>query len=193
MGQDIRKMMRDYSPETPKLSEGHELRFEERLKAEDATPKQNVFSWMRVAAVILAMVAVGSVAFYLTKDEGAGNEITVINENDTTEEVAQSFTLGDISPDLKKIESYYTTGINVQLASLKVNEENKELVDGYMQRLSELDAEYQLLNKELNEVGPNEATITALVENLQLRLELLFKLKNKLEELKKQNNENFTA
>lgn len=193
MGQDIRKMMRDYSPETPKLSEGHELRFEERLKAVDATPKQNVFSWMRVAAVILAMVAVGSVAFYLTKDEGAGNEITVINENDTTEEVAQSFTLGDISPDLKKIESYYTTGINVQLASLKVNEENKELVDGYMQRLSELDAEYQLLNKELNEVGPNEATITALVENLQLRLELLFKLKNKLEELKKQNNENFTA
>jgi uncharacterized protein involved in exopolysaccharide biosynthesis len=90
------------------------------------------------------------------------------------------------------VESYYTTGINVQLASLKVNDDNKELVDSYMKRLNELHTEYKVLNKELNEVGPNEATITALVDNLQLRLELLFKLKNKLEELKKQNNENYT-
>jgi len=47
------------------------------------------------------------------------------------------------------------------------------------------------LNAELGRVGPTEATVTALIDNLKLRLDLLFKLKNKLKELKKQNNEEF--
>lgn len=83
------------------------------------------------------------------------------------------------------------TGINMQLASLKIDEDNKELVDGYMQRLSELDKEYTSLNAELNKVGPSEATVTALIDNLKLRLDLLFKLKSKLKELKNQNNDEF--
>ena len=193
MGQDIRKMMRDYSPETPKLSKGHEARFEARLDALEEKPKGNMYFWLRIAAVVLIIFTVGGLVYNSFGPNDPNDGITVTEDNTTANDVAQSFTLGDISPDLKKIESYYTTGINVQLASLQVNDDNKELVDSYMQRLSELDAEYQVLNKELNEVGPNEATITALVDNLQLRLELLFKLKNKLEELKKQNNENFTA
>ena len=193
MGQDIRKMMRDYRPETAKLSEGHEARFEARLDAREEKPKGNMYFWLRVAAIVLIIITVGGIAY--NSFDGSSNQdgITVTEDDKNTPEVIESFTLGDISPDLKKIESYYTTGINVQLASLRVNDSNKELVDSYMRRLQELDAEYQVLNKELNEVGPNEATITALVDNLQLRLELLFKLKNKLEELKKQNNENFTA
>jgi hypothetical protein len=192
MGQDIRKMMRDYKPGTPKLSEGHEARFEARLNAASSKPDRNMYFWLRIAAVVLALVTVGSFAYYAmgTKDNSDG--ITVVDDAQNNPIAENAITLGDISPDLKKIESYYTTGINVQLASLKVNDDNKELVDGYMQRLRELDAEYQVLNKELNEVGPSEATITALVDNLQLRLELLFKLKNKLQELKNKNNENYT-
>ena len=80
-------------------------------------------------------------------------------------------------------------GINLQLASLKIAPENKELVDGYMSQLSILDKEYKKLNLELNKEGPTEATITALIDNLKLRLELLFKLKNKLNEFKTQENE----
>ncbi len=62
-----------------------------------------------------------------------------------------------------------------------------------MQRLSELDKEYTSLNTELNKIGPSEATVTALIDNLKLRLDLLFKLKSKLKELKNQNNEEFKA
>ncbi|MCB0457805.1 MAG: hypothetical protein KDC91_08685, partial [Flavobacteriaceae bacterium] len=75
------------------------------------------------------------------------------------------------------------------LASLQRTPENEELINGYLQRLEELNNAYTLLNKELNEVGPSEATIAALIDNLQLRLELLFKLKNKLKELKNLENE----
>ena len=59
-----------------------------------------------------------------------------------------------------------------------------------MKRLSTLDKEYKRLNAELVNVGPNDLTVNALIDNLKLRLELLLKLKNKLRELKSANNEN---
>ena len=82
----------------------------------------------------------------------------------------------------------------MQLASLKITDENKELVDGYMQRgLLNWIRNTISLNAELTKVGPTEATVTALIDNLKMRLDLLFKLKNKLKELKNQNNEEFKA
>jgi len=189
MGQDIRKMMKDFKPAKPILSDGHEARFEAKLNASSPGSNRTMYMWMRIAAIIVTVLAVGYFTFYAT-DDGKSDSLTA-NDTENNEKVDEAqITLGDLSPDLKKIEDYYMAGINVQLASLLVTDDNKELVDSYLRRLSELDKEYQILNKELNEVGPTEATITALVDNLQLRLELLFKLKNKLKELKKQNNEN---
>ncbi|HSI70275.1 MAG TPA: hypothetical protein VK941_08595, partial [Gillisia sp.] len=69
--------------------------------------------------------------------------------------------------------------------------DNKALIDAFMLELEELDKEYQRLNAELNEAGPNEQTIEAMVANLQLRLELLLKLKNKLNEIKNSKNKNY--
>ncbi|MEZ4858783.1 MAG: hypothetical protein R2781_08230 [Flavobacteriaceae bacterium] len=124
---------------------------------------------------------------YVTKAPTVSNEIVETNTEINTQ--TPTITIGSLSPDLKKVEDFYITGINQQLASLNRTPENEELVNGYLQRLEELNNAYNLLNKELNEVGPSEATITALIDNLQLRLELLFKLKNKLKELKSLENE----
>jgi len=66
------------------------------------------------------------------------------------------------------------------------------VVDDFMDRLSDLNKEYKSLNNELNEVGPNEQTIGALIKNLQLRLQLLLKLKEKLHQLKSSENETVT-
>jgi hypothetical protein len=49
------------------------------------------------------------------------------------------------------------------------------------------------LTKQMNERGPSEETVTSLINNLKLRLELLFKLKNKLKELKNIDNEEFNS
>ena len=78
------------------------------------------------------------------------------------------------------------------MANLEVSDENNDLVDGYMEQLAVLDAEYKKLNIELNEIGPNDQTIEALIQNLQLRLELLKKLKEKLNQLKLSKNEQET-
>ncbi|WP_422860455.1 hypothetical protein ACOKFD_06275 [Flagellimonas sp. S174] len=90
---------------------------------------------------------------------------------------------------MKKIEDYYVANINLQLSELEFNDDNKALVDGYMERVAELDREYNRLNNELNELGPNDDTISALINNLQLRLQLLQKLKTKLNQLKSSKNE----
>ena len=191
MGQDIRELLKDASLQKPKLPEGHEERFAKKLEQSfQNKTKRTSFLWLKIAAAVIVFLGLGYFAFQSLYE---GSNVTpVLADTDKTEETApQQFTLGDLSPDLKKVEEFYTTGIEVQLASLENDPENKDLIDAYMKRLSDLNLEYQRLNEELNEVGPTEATITALVDNLKLRLELLFKLKNKLKELKQLENEQF--
>jgi hypothetical protein len=199
MGQDIRDMMKDHTPEQPKLSEGHEARFEKKLqqafptRLQDNRRKSNnvSFYWLKIAATVIIFLGAGYFAYQ--QWGGVENTDAVLVDNIGVDETTTSqFTLGDLSPDLKKVEEFYTNGINIQLASLQNDTDNKELIDGYLKQINELNKEYELLNKELNEVGPTEATITALIDNLKLRLELLFKLKNKLKELKQLENEQFS-
>ncbi|WP_203296695.1 hypothetical protein [Luteirhabdus pelagi] len=192
MARDIRELLKEQDEQTPKLSEGHLGRFEAKLEAlhqEKIVVSKPWYKeqWLQVAAMIAVIVTVGLIGYqqFSTPSELSGEEITSTDENSDAAQIQ----LGDLSPDLKKVENYYMAGINMQLASLEINPDNKELVEGYMEQLKQLDQEYKTLTVELNEMGPTEATITALIENLQLRLDLLFKLKNKLKELKKADNE----
>lgn len=190
MAQDIRDLLKDYQPEEPKLSKGHDARFEDKLDSAFSEKKsdKSIFFWMKIAASIVVFLTVGYFGYqYFQKDTTIDTELV---DTKTTEDVTPTITIGNLSPDLKKVEDFYVTGINQQLASLNRTPENEELINGYLLRLEELDNAYKALNTELNEVGPSEATITALIDNLQLRLELLFKLKNKLKELKSLENEN---
>ncbi|WP_169718947.1 hypothetical protein [Aequorivita capsosiphonis] len=202
-------MFENYESESSELHQGHEARFEAKLEAALAEniqeensigkiKKQNSRSWLKIAASLAILLAVsffGYLQMNTTEVDGSNTNKSIVGTEsekiENSEKTKRS--LADISPDLKKVEEYYMAGINVQLASLKINPENKDLVDGYMQRLSELDKEYTSLNVELAKVGLTETTVTALIDNLKLRLDLLFKLKNKLKELKTQNNEDFEA
>ena len=192
MAQDIRDLLKGENPEKAKLSKGHKSRFEAMLDKEMPQEK-NSFSWLKIAAIALVLLSVSFFGYqYLsdfTGDINTPNTNPIVEVDTKKNDTPSQISLGDLSPDLKKVEDYYRTGINLQLASLKVDPENKDLVDGYMSQLSILDKEYKKLNLELNKEGPTEATITALIDNLKLRLELLFKLKNKLNEFKTQENE----
>ncbi len=193
MGQDIRHMLKNYQPQESKLSSGHDTRFEAKLVEKfHQEKKRNSIFWLKIAAMIIVILSVGYFG-YQYQSKGQGDDIILADSDEKNKDLLKTptITLGDLSPDLKKVEDFYLTGINVQLASLNATPENKNLMDGYMRRLNELDNEYILLNKELSKVGPTEATITALIDNLKLRLELLFKLKNKLKQLKNIENEKF--
>lgn len=192
MARDIRDLLKeDTLQEQAGLSPDHEQKFEALLNERLPQKSKQTFVLWKVAAAIVVALGIG---YFLLNNVSSQPVEQVAQEEvvpENTQDINQKpeIKLGDLSPDFKKLEQYYTTNITMGIASLEITPENQELIDGYLARLAELNAEYNSLNKELNRVGPNEATVTALIDNLKIRLELLFKLKNKLNELKTENNE----
>ena len=186
MSRDLRKMFSDMDSKLEhSIRDGHEKRFLERLEREFPPAKKMGVPWFRIAAS--AVILIGMASYLLVNMElGRPIKTTVVDSNTVVPEV-NSISLGDLSPDLKRVENYYMVNINLELARLEISDRNKALIDSFMEQLEELNREYQKLNEELNEIGPNDQTISALIKNLQLRLQLLHKLKDKLQELKIQN------
>ncbi|MBC2846080.1 hypothetical protein [Winogradskyella flava] len=185
MAQDLRNLFKEDSKEQHiKMSQGHEARFLERL--DEALPKKkrpNRFFFLNIAASVVILLGLSFGAYKMLNKPTI--DIPEKNVAETTEDLK---TLGDVSPDLKKVEDYYLASINLELSKVQLTPENKELFDGYVQRLKELNEEYDKLTLELNDNGPNEETLDALIDNLKLRLNLVMRLKEKLQEF---NDESF--
>ena len=95
MGQDIRKMMRDYHPNNPKLSEGHEARFLEKLDATMEDRKSpGIYMWMRIAALFVVALGIGSY-FYFNNNNLVSDGQLVNNEGDAETTIESRISLGD--------------------------------------------------------------------------------------------------
>jgi len=177
MAQDLRNLFEeDRLAQRAKMSQDHEARFLDRLDKElPIEKKSSGFSFLNIAASVVVLLGLSFGAYKYFQSP-------VVIE--PTQEVVDTDlkTLGDVSPDLKKVEDYYLASINLELSKVELTPQNKELFDGYVLRLKELNKEYDKLLEELNENGPNTVTLDALIENLKLRLNLVMRLKDKLEE-----------
>lgn len=181
MAQDIRDLIKnDKTQPASTMPEGHEARFLKRLDNEFSSKKEKAWSWLQIAASVVVLLGLSFGAYNFLKVDTPDNPIQVA-DTDATEAVTKS--LGDISPDLKKVEDYYLANINLELSKVKLTPENKELIDGYLNQLSELNKEYKNLSLELTNSGPNELTVNALITNLKLRLNLMYRLKEQLNTL----------
>jgi hypothetical protein len=163
------------------MKDGHEQRFLKKLEGELPVSKGPTFPWFKIAAAFIILLGLGAYIF-VPWNEQDPVEATIVEKNNPVPE-EKGISLGDLSPDLKKVEDYYVVSINLELSQLEISDRNKTLIDSYMERLEELNKEYKKLNGELNAIGPNDQTITALIKNLQLRLQLLHRLRDKLKEL----------
>jgi len=185
MQRDIRKLFKEDSKLAKgQMPEGHEARFLQKLDEELPVKKQNSFFFLRIAAAVVVLFGLGFGIYTQFGPDKADPQIV-----DIEEKKSQIKSMGDISPDLKKIETYYLANINMELAKMNYSPENMDLIDGYLKRLAELNKEYDRLNKELSETGPNIETVDALINNLKLRLNLLQRLKEQLNELNNNQNE----
>ena len=204
MGQDIRKMFQNEEHVgKEKLSKGHQKRFEARL--DEALPvqkkKRNFSEFLQIAAVIVVALGIGGFFLFNNGENPVqnNNQIVETPAEDTVEEEnvpTKEYRLSDVSPEFKKIEDYYMASVNIQLAKLDMTPENKELIDAFMKKLETLNEEYIALNGEIQETGINEETVEAMIANLQLRLDLLKKLKTKLNEIQQSKDnryENYQA
>ncbi|WP_272023371.1 hypothetical protein [Olleya namhaensis] len=185
MAKDIKDLFNaDNALSNPQMSKGHEARFLDKL--EHALPEKTKSKWtfLNIAASVLLVIGLGFGSYTLFKPQTTAIQV-VETDNPTlkTNTTKPSITLGDISPDLKKVEDYYVANINLELSKLKLTPDNKELFDGYVLRLEELNAEYKSLSTELTTSGPDEHTVNALIQNLKLRLNLMYRLKEQLSQL----------
>jgi len=198
MGQDIRDLLKqDNRIPSENLREGHQNRFMDRLE-EELPKKARTFnySWLRIAASVVVILSVSMFAFNEFGNDGIqGEEIVDVDgsgvKNATVVLTKQTSPLAEMFPEYEEAENYLLTGIKFQLSQITVDDTNRELVEGLMKRLGALNKEYLDLNKELIEVGPNPQSAEAMIENLKLRLSLLTRLKDKLKELEKIENENY--
>jgi hypothetical protein len=180
MPKDIRKLLENYPEEAVNLSKGHESKFEAKLMQElhEEKPKRKLVYWLSVAASLALLITVG-IQFL---DKGDDPDKPLIENKD------KGISLGNISPELNTIEAYYMNSINLELSQLEISDENKELIDSYLEKIKELTQEYKSLTQELNDKGVNDQTIDALINNLQLRLKLLQRLKKQLNTIKEVNS-----
>lgn len=191
MAQDLRNLFKkDTEKQGAKMSQGHEARFLERLEKE--LPKQKAsrnFSVLNIAASIVLLLGLSFGAYQFFNK----NVEDVIPKGEQVVKQDDIKSMGEFSPELKKVEDYYLASINLELSKVQLTPTNKDLVDGYIQRLKELNDEYDNLTVELNDNGPNAITLEALINNLKLRLNLVTRLKEKLEEFNTESNKAKTA
>ncbi|MFK2820672.1 hypothetical protein U0L90_11135 [Flavobacteriaceae sp. LMIT009] len=185
MAQDIRKLFENEPKvENLKMPKGHEARFLDKLNEElPQQPKRSLFTFLNVAASVVLLIGLTFGAYQFL-----GTDDPVEPETQIAAEDKGPSAFGKLSPQLKKVEDYYLANINLELSKMEVTPENKELFDGYLSRLQELNDEYEVLTKELEESGPTEHIINASIDNLKLRLNLMYRLKEKLNEINNENN-----
>ncbi|WP_298543935.1 hypothetical protein [uncultured Aquimarina sp.] len=198
MGQDIRELLKqDNKIPSERLAEGHQNRFMARLE-EELPKKARKFNygWLRIAASVVVILSVSMLAFNEFGNNGIdGTQVVDVDaqesKNATVVLTKQTSSLAEMFPEYEEAENYLLTGIKFQLSQINVDDSNRDLVESFMKRLENLNKEYLDLNKELIEVGPNVQSAEAMIENLTLRLSLLKRLKDKLKELEKIENENY--
>ncbi|AUP77742.1 hypothetical protein [Flavivirga eckloniae] len=182
MAQDIRELFKNDKVTHEKMPKNHQQRFLEKLDEAMPVASKPKFNWMYMAASVVLLIGLSFGAFKYFQPE-PDKPIEVVKAN-----IDETKTLGDVSPGLKKVEDYYLASINLELSKIEYTSETKDLFDGYLQQLDELDKEYKRLSEELTESGPSELTVNALIDNLKFRLNLLYRLRAQLKELNTSDN-----
>lgn len=144
------------------------------------------YRWLGGIAASLAVVSIG---YWYASHLQTTTEITP--EKVVEVPVRRINSLGELSPELKKIEDFYLINVNEGLLNLSEELQQSEW-QHYLQKLGELDTEYKSLIDDLNQFGTNPLIIQALINNLQLRLDLLYQINEKIKQSKTENNENET-
>ncbi len=156
------------------------------------------FMFMRIAAAVLLLFGCGLTLFMMKQNTPAGNN-NMLAAKETTA-TANIPTINNIAPELVEVEAYYTSQIknkkeeltSYDLKALGLDEQ--QLID---RELAKLDSSYLLLKKQLYTNPNTDKVMDAMIQNLQIRinvlnrqLEVLQRIgKPKEQSLEQENNE----
>lgn len=163
------------------LSNDHRSVFEKKLEKELHGTTGGSLQYLMIAASVVMLFAMGYLVTF-----------TQSNPKDQIQAPSAKVSLEEFSPELKKIENYYLTAINLELANLNVTDGNKLVLQEYFRKMNSLTNEYKLQSEQLQINKIDEELINNLIDNLQMRLQLMIELKNELKKLKSKENEEHT-
>lgn len=144
-------------------------RLDEELKHKPEGVQLHIsYSFMRVAAIAILLITAISFAWFW--------------DHSKVEAGPQSMSLADVSEKYKEVEFFYQEQMSARLVSLELadNEQDQLVYKEALQRLSQLDENYNKLENDLAQNPGNSRIVYAMIKNYQLRITVLETLLNKL-------------
>jgi hypothetical protein len=131
--------------------------------------------WQYAAVVVLLIAAVFVIREYTPTESGHG----------TTPKISTA-PLEKIAPQMAEVETYYTSLINEKKAQMgNFDLKSLGIKDNLQQDIAGLDSAYARLKTELLTTPNKEQIMDAMIQNLQLRMEILNQQLKTLEEIRK--------
>lgn len=164
------------------LAEGHENRFENKLKQfSEVSNQKNSFNYWKVAAVLIPLV-MGFAYYFIEWKPDHQKEQTVI--------------LADYSKELSQTQNQLSSLVEQKIEKVNSmkNRENKDLINKSLGDLHVLQNEYNQLLADLKESGGNTQVINSILLNLELQVNILETVMNQiqtLQEFKDKSNETY--
>ncbi len=158
--------------------EGHFDRFEERLKKMQRTNKIRLITRISSIAAIGLLLITSSIFIY---DRYFDREPLML-------------TLGDISPEMQKVEYYYTSQVDrlsVGLDSLSEGSQDN-LKKMMADELAEMDSIHKELQKKLGSNPGDDRVVNAMITYYQTKLGMMKSFLETLTQIKQKNNSNNT-
>ncbi|WP_296316827.1 hypothetical protein [Winogradskyella sp. UBA3174] len=165
--------------DTSEPNKNHELRFLDKLKANDVTSndskKSSGSNWKPFLAIAASVVICLSVFM-------------------TLQNKPEALDLASVSPELSETQDFFTATIENELK--KLNKERSPLTEliitDALKQIQILETNYQNLKTDLNESGQDQRVIYAMITNFQNRIDILNTVLEQIEiikELKINTNE----
>ena len=143
-----------------------------------------LYQALSLAAVLLVSVGLSMFYFTMQWSEKKHESEALVNPIDSE---YSGISLTDVSPELAEAEDYYNKEVSHKLSQLKEIKADQEAIE----EVEFLDAEFKLLKQELGESN-NEKVITAMIENYQLKLDILENILEQYKKVEEDEEENET-
>ncbi len=174
MKRDIRELFKDEEFPKKKLPAFHEEEFLEKLeKLHKKEQPKFIVQFFKIAASIVLMLSVG---YYFLSTE------TAVNEEDKP----------TLFVKIQHIEKEYLKNIETEWNTFVTLTTDRNLVEKYKEKLRRLDMNYRELSKQFAENINDINMLESLINNLQLRLQLIKDIKEHLKELNQKHTSNET-
>jgi hypothetical protein len=158
--------------------DGHFDRFRQKLEIRKPTQRVNLFM-VAAAAAVAGIILTGTLGLLF-------NSSSLNNFN------AKELTLSVLSPELKEVENYYQSQINSRYNQINTLSKNSspDIKTEVSRVINDMDLGYYLLKKDLDSNPKQERIVNAMIQQYQVRIDMLDQILKTLEKVKNISNLN---